>query len=139
VTRNVYLADSSVYKRWDKPVVLTRVADLADAGQIATCTVVDIEVGNSARSPEDHHRIMERRRTAYPWFVTPDDAIQQAWDIHLRLAAKGHRKPGVVDLLIAVTALEHGLTVLHYDGDYDRIAEVTGQPTEWVVPAGTAD
>ncbi len=31
------------------------------------------------------------------------------------------------------------MTVLHYDADYDRIGAVTGQPTEWVVPAGTAD
>jgi hypothetical protein len=28
---------------------------------------------------------------------------------------------------------------MHYDADYDRIAEVTGQPVEWVVPRGTAD
>ncbi|TVR35612.1 MAG: PIN domain nuclease, partial [Nitriliruptor sp.] len=29
------------------------------------------------------------------------------------------------------------LTVLHYDADFDRIATVTEQPVEWVVPAGT--
>jgi hypothetical protein len=29
--------------------------------------------------------------------------------------------------------------VLHYDADFDLIAAVTGQPTEWVVPAGLAD
>jgi len=29
--------------------------------------------------------------------------------------------------------------VLHYDRDFDLIAEVTGQPVEWVVPYGTAD
>jgi hypothetical protein len=33
----------------------------------------------------------------------------------------------------------HHSTVLHYDGDYDMIAAITGQPTAWVVPAGTAD
>ena len=26
---------------------------------------------------------------------------------------------------------------LHYDADYDRIAAITGQPTEWVAPKGT--
>jgi hypothetical protein len=30
-----------------------------------------------------------------------------------------------------------GLIVLHYDADYDRIAAVTGQPVEWVVPRGS--
>jgi predicted nucleic acid-binding protein len=29
-----------------------------------------------------------------------------------------------------------GLTVMHYDADFDRIAEITGQPTQWVVEAG---
>jgi hypothetical protein len=27
--------------------------------------------------------------------------------------------------------------VLHYDADFDLIAEVTGQPSEWIVPRGT--
>lgn len=32
-----------------------------------------------------------------------------------------------------------GVTVLHYGGDYDIIAGVTGQPVEWVVARGTAE
>jgi len=31
----------------------------------------------------------------------------------------------------------HGATVLHYDRGFDRIAEVTGQPSLWVVPPGS--
>ena len=31
------------------------------------------------------------------------------------------------------------LTVLHYDQDFDLIAECTGQPTEWIVPRGEID
>lgn len=45
----------------------------------------------------------------------------------------------VPDLLIAAAAESLGLTVLHYDADFDRIAAVTGQSCEWVVPAGTVD
>lgn len=45
----------------------------------------------------------------------------------------------MADMLIAATAERHGVTVLHYDGDYDMIAAITGQPTRWVVPSGTAD
>jgi hypothetical protein len=26
---------------------------------------------------------------------------------------------------------------VHYDGDYDIIAQVTGQPMQWVAPRGT--
>jgi predicted nucleic acid-binding protein len=41
------------------------------------------------------------------------------------------------DLIIAATAEQHGATVLHYDADYERIAEITGQPTEWIVERGS--
>ena len=34
-------------------------------------------------------------------------------------------------------AERHGVTLLHYRADYDLIAEVTGQPVEWVVPRGS--
>lgn len=30
-----------------------------------------------------------------------------------------------------------GATLLHYDPAYDRIAEVTSQPMEWVAPKGS--
>ena len=29
--------------------------------------------------------------------------------------------------------------MLHYDQDFDKVAKVTGQPCEWVVPAGSID
>lgn len=41
------------------------------------------------------------------------------------------------DLLIAATAERHNLAVIHDDRDYDLIAEVTNQATEWVVPHGS--
>lgn len=43
------------------------------------------------------------------------------------------------DLIIAAAAEAAELVVLHYDHDFDRIATVTAQPMDWVVPAGTAD
>jgi hypothetical protein len=55
------------------------------------------------------------------------------------LATKHQRGRKVPDLLIAAAAEAPGLTVLHYDADFDRIAAVTGQPTEWVVAAGTVN
>jgi len=31
------------------------------------------------------------------------------------------------------------LAVLHYDHDFGTIAEITHQPVEWIVPAGSVD
>ena len=43
----------------------------------------------------------------------------------------------IPDLVIAAAAESAGLTVLHYDADFERIAEVTVQAHDWVVPRGT--
>ncbi len=47
------------------------------------------------------------------------------------------RAVGFADLLVAAVAERERVTVLHYDGDYDLIAHVTGQPMQWIVPRGT--
>jgi predicted nucleic acid-binding protein len=51
--------------------------------------------------------------------------------------ASQHRHFRLPDLIIAATAEVNGVTVLHYDADYDRIAQVTGQPVEWVAAKGS--
>jgi predicted nucleic acid-binding protein len=69
-----------------------------------------------------------------------DEVWDRAKEIQRRALFRGnHRALSMADVLIAATAERHGVTVLHYDGDYDMIAAITGQPTRWVVPAGTAD
>lgn len=50
-----------------------------------------------------------------------------------------HRAVPLPDLLVAACAEHSGLTVLHYDADYERIAELTEQPTQWVVPRASVD
>lgn len=41
------------------------------------------------------------------------------------------------DLFIAVAAKRAGLTLVHFDADYEAIAAVTGQPVRWVAPHGS--
>lgn len=41
--------------------------------------------------------------------------------------------------IIAAVAEHRSRTVLHYDHNFDRVAEITGQPVEWVLPLGVAD
>jgi len=44
-----------------------------------------------------------------------------------------------VDALVASVAESRGLTILHYDADFELIAAFTGQPQQWIVPRGAAD
>ena len=70
----------------------------------------------------------------------PDEVWQTALETQSQLAsASAHRGAALPDLLIAATAGRHGVTLLHYDREYDLIASVTGQPVRWIVPRGTTD
>jgi predicted nucleic acid-binding protein len=48
-----------------------------------------------------------------------------------------HRSVKIADLIIAAAAEAADATVLHYDADYDRIAEVTDQAVQWIAPQGS--
>jgi predicted nucleic acid-binding protein len=57
-----------------------------------------------------------------------------------RLLAKASLKgQPVPDLIIAAQAELVGLTVPHYDANFDLIASVTRQPTLWISPPGSID
>lgn len=134
-----YLVDKSALARMTITQVQERVAPLIEAGEAATCSVIDLEVLYSARNHEEHERIRSRRLLAYERVPLSQDVFDRAVEVQGLLARKGHHRLPIPDLIVAAAAEAAGLTVLHYDADFDRIAEVTGQPTEWVVPRGTVD
>jgi predicted nucleic acid-binding protein len=133
-----YLADKSALVRLGRPTVGERLAPLIDGGLVATCSVVLLEVLFSARSPLDHRRTRERMSLSFELATMDQAALDRAVEVQAALAERGrHRGVSLPDLMIAATAETHGLIVLHYDADFDRIAAVTGQATEWVVTRGS--
>ena len=107
------------------------------AGQIATCGIVDLELLYSASSPALYARLASALR-ALPRVPVTEAAIDRALEVQGKLAKRSqHRAVPLPDLIVAACAEGAGLTVLHYDADYDRIAEVTGQPVRWVLPRGS--
>ena len=44
---------------------------------------------------------------------------------------------GIIDLLTAVLAAEHGVTIVHYDADFEMAAQVLEFEHRWVLPRGT--
>jgi predicted nucleic acid-binding protein len=117
--------------------VRVRLAPIIEAGEAATCAVVDLEVLFSARSYDDHREILRRRKLAYERIPINDDVFDRAMEIQAELARTGRHRIPIPDLLIAAASESADLTVLHYDTDFDAIAEVTRQRTEWVVPRGS--
>ena len=108
-------------------------ASRIERGLVRITTVTRLEVGYSARSGADLRAgLYQPPVSAMPvQYLTP--AIEdRAVEVLTLLADRGHRAPSVPDLIIAATAELAGLTVLHYDKDFDLIASLTGQPAEWL-------
>lgn len=119
------------------PVVEERLAPILGAGEAATCAIVDLEVLYSARNHRDHRRIRRLRELAYSRVPLTEEIFQRAIEVQGELAKSGRHRVPIPDLIIAAAAELNDLVVLHYDADFDRIAEVTRQPVEWVVAKGT--
>ncbi len=135
-----YLADTSALARLARPAVDAALSPLIEAGQVATCGMVELELLYSSRGPDDYARRRQQLRDGFESLSMPDEVWQRALQVQAELArTSAHRGAALPDLLIAATAERHGVPVLHYDHDYDLIASITGQSVRWVVPRGTAD
>ena len=114
------------------------IAALIEAGQIATCLPFLLEAGYSARDAREHGELLADL-AALPRFPVDHDVEQRALDAQRQLARVGHHRLPPVDLLVAAVADRHGLGVLHYDGDYDVLAEKTDLSFDsvWLSPRGS--
>lgn len=132
-----YLGDTSALARIHHPAVAARLRPLLETGLVARCTPTDLEAGFSSTGAEAH-RAMRRFRSAWPFVAMDQSVLDRAVEVQDALANRGQQRGAkLADLLIAAAAESADLVVLHYDADYDRIATITGQPCEWVVPAGS--
>ena len=119
-----WLLDKSAAARSGDESVGTQLAELA--GSLFLCPVGELEQLYSARSAKDYDALEADLRDTFEIVATPPDLFERAHDLQRDLAhhhGMWHRTP-IPDLLIACTALHHGLGVVHVDRDFERIAQV---------------
>ena len=132
------LVDTSVLTRLREPAIRETIEPRAERGELARAGISDLEIGYSARSAAEWDELAEAL-DVFELIETTADHVRRARQIQRLLAAKHQRGRKIPDLLVAAAAEARDLGVLHYDADFDRIAAVTGQECEWVVPAGSVD
>lgn len=133
-----HVVDTSVLTRIGDSTVRRAIEERAAGGELARAGISDLEVGYSARNAEEWDELLGALRV-FDLIETTVEHVRRARQVQRLLAAKHQRGRKVPDLLIAAAAETEGLAVLHYDADFDRIAAVTGQSAEWVVPPGSID
>jgi predicted nucleic acid-binding protein len=133
-----YLADTSALAWLRHGPVAAVLGPLIEAGLVATCGVIEFELGWATRNAKEFDELRADRDAGYEWLSTHDEDWRRALAVQAALWRSGRvRAVGFPDLLVAAVAERERVTVLHYDSDYDLIAQATGQAVQWVVPPGT--
>lgn len=135
------LLDNSVYARAQHPALACLLAQASASERLVTCGAFVTEAIYSARDGAEAADFHRRLTIAIPYVETDEAVWRLSHRTQLELAQvteRFHRRPPI-DYLIAATAHRHGLDVLHYDRDYDLIAEHSSLEFEsrWVAEPGT--
>ena len=131
----MYLVDTSVLTRLRLPRIG---ATLLGLGQIFYSPLSGLELRYSASNESDYRRLTAILE-GFDRLAVVDEVFDVADRTQRLLAKAGLKGRPIPDLVIAAQATLAGLTVLHYDADFDLIASVTGQPTLWISPRGSID
>jgi len=111
---------------------------LITANLVARCGIFELGALFSSRGRQQLEDLRRKMAEGLPLAETSQADFDRAAEVMGLLAQAGlHRAVPVPDLILAAIGERHGLVVLHYDQDFDHIAQVTGQSTMWVVPRGT--
>ena len=136
------LLDNSAWARLaDAALPADRADEIADAlesGGVVACLPFLLEAGYSARNAHEHAQLLTEL-LALPQYHIDEAVEHRALDAQAQLARAAHHRLPPVDLLIAALADRYDLAVLHYDHDYDLIAEKTDLSFEsvWLAERGT--
>ena len=129
---NQYLLDTSAF--WQGRINTSageRIRDLGKTEALVACTPAILEMLYGARNSREW-ATMRGLFDGIPRVDLADSV--SAIDLQGALARRGQHRTPIVDILVAATAAEHGLTVLHYDREFERLSELTGGTHEWVIP-----
>lgn len=119
-----WLLDKSAAARAGEATTRRHLEQLA--GFLYLCPVGELEQLYWARSARDYDVLKGALHEGFDVIAPPADIFDRALALQRDLAhhhGMWHRTP-IHDLLIAETALHHGLGIVHVDRDYERIAEI---------------
>lgn len=108
----------------------------AAGGRVLVCDLIVLELIRLAPNPPRAREVAERL-DSFEAVAMGAELWRRARELQGLLAAGGdHRRVPPVDLLIAATAEQAGVPLIHYDRDYERIARVSALQHHWLVPDG---
>lgn len=135
------MADTSAWARAQEPEIAQRWIAAARAGELVGCPIITLELLHDARNRDEVQGVaaaLAALRQAPVTRSVADAAIGAVRELADAGADGNHRVP-TADALVAAAAAERGYGVLHYDHDFDRLAQVLSFTSQWIAPAGSVD
>jgi hypothetical protein len=138
----VLLLDNSAWARLLQGTVpkdrANMIGDLMEQREVAICLPFLLEAGYSAQSALKY-RSMMAKFDRLPRIGIDGEVERMALQAQRELAEIGHYRLPPMDVMIAACAHRAEAGVLHYDGDYDLLAEHTTLvfESEWLAPPRT--
>jgi predicted nucleic acid-binding protein len=136
------LLDNSAWARLNDPSLspqrIEEIATALERREIAVCLPFLLEAAYSARNATEHRDLLDEL-LALPLLQIDAQIERRAVHAQRQLARVGHHRLPPVDLIMAVIAERHHIGVLHYDGDYDILADKTDVnfASVWLAPRGS--
>jgi len=87
-----YLADTSVLARLHRPAVAAVLVPLIESGIVATCGVIEFELGWATRSRTEFDQVRADRDAGYEWLATHDEDWRRALEVQATLWRTGHMR-----------------------------------------------
>jgi predicted nucleic acid-binding protein len=130
--------DTSAWFRAHHPKVREPWKRALLADRLRLLPLVRLEILLTARDGSIFDQLAEELSAWRPAPLTAAvlGAAQDAMRTLAHRSAGVHRLP-IVDYLAAAAAQEIGGAMLHYDGDYDTLAEIMDFDSIWLAPAGS--
>ena len=120
-----YLADTSAVWRLLRGQLVSPWPENVARGLVAICPPVESELMPGLRSDRDHEPFFTMLGRTFTWVPALEDPWPKVIAVQRDLVGIGHhRGPSPLDILIALTAEHHRLTLLHVDDDFGAIAKV---------------
>jgi predicted nucleic acid-binding protein len=134
-----HLLETSVLTRLADPAIQQAILKLEaepDPAKLCRTDISDLEVCFAARNAPEWDKALAALE-AFELLQTTTQDVRRAKQVQRLLAGKHQRGRKIPDLVIAASAEFAKIPILHYDADFDLIASVTGQHSEWIVHRGS--
>lgn len=132
------VVDTSAWARASHPLVREPWKEALLSRRLRISPAVRFEILLSARDGDAFDTLAELLDAVHT--APLDSSVIRAAEFAMRTlshrSAGAHRVP-IVDYLVAAAAQQLGAAVIHYDTDYDTLAEFMEFESIWLAPAGT--